>query len=64
MKYNIFTKIDGTKQYVRRFRRKSHSIVPSMLTTNKAEAFDFSSLEKVTNDLSLFGIGYAIEINE
>lgn len=58
---NIFTRIEGVKQYVRRIRVGKYSTVVTMLTTSKDKAMDFGSFEKAQSRLKSFGIGYAIE---
>ncbi len=63
MAYNIFTEIDGIKQYLRRFRSYSNKITPTVLCTYQGKAFDFKNQENAIKSLNLLGIGWAIEIN-
>lgn len=60
-KYTIITKIDGIKQYLRRYKIRANGYVcPTMVTVNKGKSVSFSK-EKATDMLSRLGIGYAIE---
>ena len=63
MKYNIFTKINGVKNYVRRVRHGKYVTTVTMLS-GKEKAKDFGTKEKVTATLNRMGIGYAIEENK
>lgn len=63
-KYNIFTQIEGVKQYVRRIRRSERGVAVTMLCVSNTKAKDFGSLEKVTEVKDKMGIGYAIEVNK
>ncbi len=64
MRYNIFTEIDGVKNYVRRINPHPNRIAVTMYTTSKTKAFDFRTQENATKSLRLMGIGKAIETNE
>ncbi|GAC1661317.1 MAG: hypothetical protein NVS9B7_29250 [Flavisolibacter sp.] len=61
---NIFTEINGVKNYVRRIKVHKYNVVVTMYTTHQPKAFDFKSIEIASGYLKKMGIGKAIEVNE